>query len=140
MEGAYKIKSGQLVDMSAQQLLDCTNSYGNRGCYGGLMTNCYSYLKGAKLQSWSSYPYTGRQGACRYNPSQGIVGTRGFVNLPRNDPNALLKAVNIQPVSIAIASSSSYYRFYRSGIMNSSSCGTRVDHAVLVVGYGTENG
>jgi C1A family cysteine protease len=62
------------------------------------------------------------------------------VNLPRYSYSALQKAVNLTPVSIAIASRSSVYRFYKSGIINSSYCGTRVDHAVLVVGYGSSNG
>lgn len=93
MEGAHKIKSGSLVPMSTQQLLDCTNSYGNSGCMGGLMTNCYSYLRTSKIMTAPSYPYTGRQAACRYNPSSGVVSTRGFTNLPRFDFNSLLNAV-----------------------------------------------
>jgi len=45
--------------------------------------------------------------------------------------------LNVQPVSIAVAASGSVFRLYNSGIVNSSSCGTNVDHAVLLVGYGS---
>ena len=32
------------------------------------------------------------------------------------------------------------FQFYSSGIINSNACGTDLDHAVLVIGYGTEYG
>ena len=104
------------------------------------MTNCYKYLKTAKIQSYSSYPYTGRQGTCRYSSAKGIVNVASYTNLARNSPTALKDAISRQPVSMAIASYSSVFRFYKSGVLSSTSCGTSLNHAVLGVGYGTENG
>lgn len=49
MEGAYAIKTGKLQDFSAAQLIDCTGNYGNHGCSGGYMTNCFNYLQSAKI-------------------------------------------------------------------------------------------
>lgn len=123
-----------------QQLLDCTRSYGNAGCGGGLMTNAYNYLKQAKIQSYSSYPYTGRQGTCRYSSSQGVVGVSSYTNVAKNSASGLISAINKQPVSMGIAASSSVFRLYRSGIITSTSCGTMLNHAVLAVGYGSQNG
>jgi hypothetical protein len=39
MEGAYKIKTGTLVEFSTQQLVDCSSNavYKNLGCVGGNM-------------------------------------------------------------------------------------------------------
>jgi len=51
----------------------------------------------------------------------------------------LLKAVSLQPVSVAIEADQSVFQFYSSGVMDSS-CGTNLDHGVLVVGWGELNG
>ena len=60
MEGAYAIKYNQAAqNFSSQQLLDCSANFGNEGCMGGLMTNCFSYLLYYKLMTWASYPYVG---------------------------------------------------------------------------------
>jgi cathepsin L len=59
MEAAYKIKYGTLPKLSEQQLLDCTDNYGNTGCGGGLMTNAFKYLQTYKHMTRDSYPYTG---------------------------------------------------------------------------------
>lgn len=101
------------------------------------MTNSFNYLKTAKIMTMSSYPYVGRQSSCRYSASQGVVGTTGFVSVTKNSPSALKQALQVQPVSIAVAAASSTFRLYKSGIITSSACGTSLDHAVLLVGYGS---
>lgn len=47
-------------------------------------------------------------------------------------------AVNKGPVSIAISAGGSVFQLYRSGVLNSSACGTTMNHAVVVVGYGID--
>lgn len=58
---------------------------------------------------------------------------------PKNS-NALMAAVAQAPVTIALRASNTVFRYYKSGIITSTTCGTTVDHAVIAVGYGTENG
>merc|ERR1711988_365750 len=53
---------------------------------------------------------------------------------------SLLKAVSKQPVSVAIEADKSAFQLYKGGVLDSSGCGTQLDHGVLVVGYGTDNG
>lgn len=91
MEGAYKIKTGKLVDFSVQQLIDCTNGkWRNANCNGGYMTNCYNYLKSYKLETWSSYPYIGKAQGCKHNAAKGVVGVRSYTAIPANNVNAIL--------------------------------------------------
>lgn len=67
-----------------------------------------------------------------------MISTTGFVKLPAQDPDALLRAVAQQPVSVAVASSTSAMFFYKGGIISGSKCDGAVNHAVLAVGYGTD--
>jgi len=57
----------------------------------------------------------------------------------KDDEQALMEAVSQQPVSIAIEADKMAFQSYRSGIL-STTCGSSLDHGVLLVGYGTENG
>lgn len=49
-------------------------------------------------------------------------------------------AVAKGPVSVAIEADKSVFQHYRSGVITGSACGTHLDHGVLAVGYGSENG
>jgi hypothetical protein len=50
-----------------------------------------------------------------------------------------MAALQNQPISIAIAASSSVFQFYTGGILSSTACGTAINHAVNLVGYGTDS-
>lgn len=43
LEGVYFIMNRQLIEFSAQELVDCSRSYGNGGCSGGNMYNSYRW-------------------------------------------------------------------------------------------------
>jgi len=140
VEGANFIANGKLVSLSEQQLVDCSLSYGNLGCHGGLMDDGFKYTEDYALETESAYPYTGKGGSCAYKAALGQVKTKSYVDVTPNTPAQLQAAVAQQPVSVAIEADKLVFQSYKSGVITSTSCGTNLDHGVLVVGYGSQAG
>jgi len=142
VEGVNKIKAGHLTSLSEQQLVDCSRSYGNYGCNGGLMDNAFKYIIAVKgLDTEASYGYTGRDGSCRFNPSNIGGKISGYRDVSRGSESGLASALNGQPVSVAIDASHSSFQLYHSGIYYESKCSSsQLDHGVLAVGYGSDGG
>lgn len=140
IEGAWSISKGQLVDLAEQQLVDCATglSYGSHGCSGGQMDGAFKYVIENGQCSLASYPYTAKDGTCQKCSS--IVHLSSCSDVKPNDQVSLKGAVTQQPVAIAIEADTRYFQSYSSGVLTSSSCGTKLDHGVLIVGYGEENG
>jgi len=137
LEGLNAIKKGSLVSFSEQQLVDCSGSYGNMGCNGGLMDYAFQYVAAKGIEPESVYPYTAKQGTCKYSATATVFKNTGFTDVPSKNNAALETAVAQQPVSVAIEADQSVFQLYTSGVLNSASCGTSLDHGVLAVGYGT---
>jgi C1A family cysteine protease len=140
MEGINKIKTGTLLSLSEQQLVDCSKTYGNLGCNGGQMDAAFNYAKANKMELESDYAYKGVGGTCGYVASKGKVQLTGLYDVTTNSGSQLQAAVAQQPVSVAIEADKAVFQSYKSGIITSTACGTSLDHGVLVVGYGTESG
>jgi len=140
LEGAWKIAGNPLTSFSEQQFVDCDKV--DSGCSGGLMDNGFKFAEANAICTEDSYPYKARSGACE--ASSCTVGlpkgdVTGYKDVSKDDEQALMEAVSQQPLSIAIEADKTAFQSYRSGIL-SSTCGSSLDHGVLLVGYGTENG
>jgi cathepsin L len=143
VEGATAIKSGKLVSESEQNLVDCSGSYGNYGCDGGLMDNAFKYIIGNNgIDTEASYPYTARDGSCKFNKANVGATISSYKDVQSQSESALQSAVaNVGPISVAIDASHSSFQFYSGGVYYESACSsTRLDHGVLAVGYGTQSG
>lgn len=141
IEGAWAVTKGQLLDLSEQQLVDCAKGikYGSHGCNGGQMEGAFKYVIENGQCSEDSYSYTASDGkSCE--KCQPVITMNSCYDVNPNDQLSLKSAVLKQPVSVAIEADSFYFQSYSSGVLTSDKCGTELDHGVLVVGYGTENG
>jgi cathepsin L len=139
VEGAHQIKTGNLVSLSEQQLVDCSGSTGNQGCNGGLMDYGFEYIIQNKgICSETAYPYRGVDGSCK-SSCTAVATVSGYKDVPVGSSSGLMSAVNQGPVSIAIEADQMGFQFYSGGVF-SGSCGTNLDHGVLLVGYGTDSG
>jgi C1A family cysteine protease len=146
LEGIYSIQQGKLISFSEQQLVDCDNyKHGGKdhGCNGGIMDNAFDWIKkNGGLCTEESYPYISQNGetqscqtTCDVVPKSQI---KSWVDVSSTD-QALMSAIARQPVSIAIEADQIDFQLYKSGVFTGS-CGTTLDHGVLVIGYGTEKG
>ncbi|XP_015785651.1 cathepsin L1 [Tetranychus urticae] len=146
IESANAQKNGKLVELSEQNLMDCSWKYGDNGCGGGLMDDAFSYVKANKgVDTEKSYPYISGDGEdyhkCRYTAANKGASISSFVDVPEADEKSLLSAVAERVVSVAIDAGP--VQDYESGILNTDECSSDpqdLDHGVAVVGYGTEDG
>ena len=138
MEGAHFIKTGNLVSLSEQNLVDCSHN-GNLGCMGGAMDRAFKWTEKNALETEADYPYKGwgdLLSGCKYDSSKGVVSAQSFVDVTPQSSDALKAAIAKGPVSVAIQANQKVFQRYKGGVITAD-CGTKLDHGVLAVGYGT---
>jgi C1A family cysteine protease len=147
LEGAYFVKNKQLVSFSEQELVDCENSKhggSDLGCNGGDMDTAFSWIKSNKgLCSEKDYPYVSgstHKANEQCNVCSVVNGSQilNWTDVPPKSDDALMYAIYQQPVSVGIDAASLFFQFYKSGVFTGM-CGTKLDHGVLAVGFGTDN-
>ncbi|KAI1297897.1 Counting factor associated protein D [Halotydeus destructor] len=143
IEGTYFVKTGHLVRLSEQQLIDCSWQQGDNGCDGGEDFRAYGYvMRAGGLTLDEEYGgYLGQDGKCHDTDVPLTIQLDGFVNVTSYDPEALQVALfNNGPVTIGIDASQKSFSFYSNGVYYDPNCGSTpeaLDHQVLAVGYGT---
>jgi KDEL-tailed cysteine endopeptidase len=134
MEAALVISGADLVSLSEQELLDCVdNAYG-----GGFPMNAFLFSQANGLCSEAEYSYTGRPDDECHSECRPLATPALTACVQPNNETALLQAVTLQPVSVAIAAPPHIFQHYTGGVIDDESCGQQIDHAVLIVGYGTD--
>ncbi|XP_051013665.1 LOW QUALITY PROTEIN: cathepsin K-like [Acomys russatus] len=139
LEGQLKKKTGKLLTLSPQNLVDCVSE--NEGCGGGYMTRAFRYVQvNGGIDSEDAYPYVGQDESCMYNATAKAAKCRGYREIPVGNEKALKRAVaRVGPVSVAIDASLTSFQFYSRGVYYDENCDREnVNHAVLVVGYGIQ--
>jgi len=152
VESAIAIKTGTLYDLSEQESVSCTtfkNGYTNLGCNGGNYNVLWNYAKdNGGLCTEASYPYTsgtGNTGTCLTTCKPvSAAKVASYVKVTPYSDSALMTALTVGPVSIALEADTRSFQLYNSGIYSDyAGCGganPQLDHAVVLVGYGSSNG
>ncbi|XP_074055298.1 procathepsin L-like [Macrotis lagotis] len=153
LEGQYFLKSGRLVELSKQQLIDCSEF---SDCDGGYIIDTYQYIiQNGGITTESCYPYTKQKNWwCDYKSRCEYVTMKNYVILPRGDEEILMRAVaTIGPVSVSIHTPRSFYLYQGGhliqrtffllslGLYMEPDCDSNsVNYGLLLVGYGDEEG
>ena len=142
LEGQHMRATGKLVSLSEQNLMDCSDAYGNEGCNGGLMDDAFKYVRDNKgIDTEKSYPYKARDSRKCYFKRKNVGATdTGYTDIAEGDEEKLKLAVATQgPISVGIDASHDSFQSYQSGVYYEKDCdASELDHGVLVVGYGTD--
>ncbi|CAN4105025.1 unnamed protein product [Withania somnifera] len=140
IEGINKIKTGELVSLSEQQLVDCDVYSDNQGCNGGFMENAFDFIiQNGGITSDKNYPYTGKDQKCNTNKAkQHAVTITGYERITPNE-ESLQAAVIKQPISVAVDASGYGFQLYSGGLYTGY-CGHSLNHGVTLIGYGVVEG
>jgi cathepsin H len=136
---------GRNITFSEQQLVDCAGDFENNGCEGGLPSHAFEYIRHAGgLESDVTYPYTAKDGQCTFRRNIAVGYVRhGSFNITQGDETELAERLyNAGPIAVSFQVIGGFNR-YVSGVYRADNCGTTtldVNHAVLLTGFGTENG
>ncbi|XP_051837100.1 pro-cathepsin H isoform X1 [Antechinus flavipes] len=144
LESAVAIATGKLLSLAEQQLVDCAQDFNNHGCNGGLPSQAFEYIMYNKgIMGEDTYPYEGKDGTCKFQPNKAIAFVKDVANITAYDEEAMTEAVaNHNPVSFAFEVTDDFLSYHK-GIYSNPKCAKspdKVNHAVLAVGYGKENG
>jgi C1A family cysteine protease len=116
LEGAHQIKTGNLVSLSEQQLVDCTKQ--NNGCNGGLMDYAFQYIESNPLETEAEYAYHARRSLFGCHAAKGQGKVKAFKDVRADSTGAqLMAAVAKGPVSVAIEADQIAFQGYTRGVI-----------------------
>jgi C1A family cysteine protease len=140
LEGLNFLKYGQLVSLSEQQLVDCDSN--NMGCNGGDIEEGFKFVQKNGVMLESDYPYKVIEGRCRFNNKKIALRISGY-KFAASQNEEVIKEFLYKTGPLSIAINAEHLQFYTNGIINvdNDKCPPEsLDHGVLLVGYGSENG
>lgn len=140
VEGRYQIAGNELTAFSEEELVACDMR--NNGCHGGVPTAAFQFVQDNGLPLEECYPYTSGDGHFAFcdnaDKCKPVVTLSSYKQIEGEE--AILEGISSGPISIAVAASTETFMLYKEGVLTDAECGNQIDHAVVAVGYGTDNG
>lgn len=139
IEAHMRIWYGITTKISEQEAMQCCG-----GCGGGTNTNIYDYAVNGCTDG-NNYPYQGRiLESCNTNRPR-VSGSKvsNYYRIQKGADavkNGVWHLVNVGPLATGFCVPANTFQAYSGGVFNDenmSNCGW---HAVMITGYGTENG
>lgn len=134
-EAAYFIKTGQLIKLSEQHMVDCSipSEFTIAGCSGGFYDGPSKYLLKYGLQLEKDYPYYGFETHCDLSKSPAAKPDR-IVSTSTNSIE-LLEEIIKGPVAIYIEWTKDMMNYQWDVFDVKYPCGFALNHAVVAVGF-----
>jgi len=149
----YLCKDGSASECTAMVCGGCAAQTGETCIFGGCShvpdTTCVkhktliNHCECPAGKCFKAGDATNPYGTCEAGKAPDLVIAVGDVTTHTDvagTEGALEAAVAQQPVSVAIEADQSVFQHYTSGILTNDACGENLDHGVLAVGYGVDNG
>jgi cathepsin L len=150
LQARYEIHVGGNRTFSSQQMVNCVSNPhkcgGSGGCSGATIELALDYVVKKGLPDSTKVPYQGRDSACDVSMHEskgaslvengGSTGVISYGKLPENKAKPLMLALMDGPVGISVAANS--WTMYGNGIFNGCDKDAEIDHAVVMLGYGSE--
>lgn len=138
IEGLNKIVTGNLINLSAQEIMDCDPA--SKGCAGGFYFNAFGWvIENGGIDTEANYPYLAKNGTCKENANK-VVSIDNLLVLDGSE-EALLCRSSKQPLSVSLDATG--LQFYAGGVYGGENCKKDSRNANLVgliVGYDSVNG
>lgn len=144
VESHLFLKTGNLVELSVQEVVDCADEFVASGCEGGIAQGVFSYIsRNGGISSAADYPFAASAGKCRAAGKTKVeVNMQQYVYVPVDDKVLKLVIATVGPVIAMMDINNESFMRYLSGIYKEPNCSKEdqdLNHAVLIVGYGSEN-
>lgn len=139
---------GQQVQLSEQELVDCDRSL-NMGCNGGYIFAVWNYLESRGLVTDDCYPYySGEAGddkkscksKCHDDKEFGEKHKCAGKSIHPTTPDNIRKEVYTNGATELAFTVYQDFMNYESGVYKHTTGSQLGGHAVMLIGYGTENG
>ncbi|XP_003738979.1 cathepsin L1 [Galendromus occidentalis] len=132
IEGVLGIRNRRFVPLSAHQIEDCYHGESVQGAYESIMQ-----LGG--IMSKAAYGDSMENRTCHFDPKKTECSLITYATVNKAEKALQAAVANVGPIAVEVDASK--FLFYEKGIFSDPKCGEKApNHALLVTGYGSENG